>query len=74
MSRFDRRGGKVIHQKSITQMLLQEMKRDLNREIELGRNTGEGRNKIRDEEGMFRFNKMVKGKLAQAKLKKRARR
>ena len=46
---------------------MDQMKRDLNREIELGR---EGR---KHEDGRFRFNKMSKGKLVQAKMKKRSR-
>jgi hypothetical protein len=46
--------------------VLDEMKRDLNREIELGKDI-----QRHEDSRVLRFNKMMKGKLVSAKIKKK---
>jgi hypothetical protein len=66
ISQFEKRGGNIITQKSFNHLLLDELKYDLKREIELGKDIQK-----HEELEVYKYNKMMKEQRLSAKLKKR---
>lgn len=67
ISKFDCKAGTPLHQKSIGGLVIQELKYDLKRQIEIGKDII----KHQQDPQLGKYKKMMKEKLLTAKLKKK---